>query len=63
MMIKIGILALVCFSGHVLGQGEECFLPGECVSSIHIGGDVVANRDECRTLCKTTAGKSYSTEY
>lgn len=59
MISKSGFLVLIFLSGQVIGQSDdECFLSGECVSSIHIGGEVVANRDDCRILCKATAGNT-----
>jgi hypothetical protein len=53
-------IALVAFINHLTvgsGQSDNCFVPGECLSSIHIGGREVNDKRECLELCKSTEGE------
>ncbi len=57
MILHFAIIAFLSPVIMGLGQPEDCFLPGECLSSIHIDGDEVKNKEECLQLCKNTDGK------
>jgi len=55
MILLVVSFVITFLSGHIFGL-EKCFVPGECVSSIHLGGKVVENHKDCLNLCKNEEG-------
>ena len=40
-------------SVSALASVGSCFVPGECVDSLHVGSAVVADKEECLDLCES----------
>ncbi len=57
MLLNLGLLALFCLARLGLCQTEECFVPGECLSSISVGGNEASTKEDCLSLCKNIDGK------
>ena len=62
MMPVIALLALFNLVDVGFGQSDSCFIPGECLSGIHVGGNEVATVEECLKLCTNTEGENISCE-
>ncbi len=59
MLFNLIFLAFISLIGLSLGEPEDCFVPGECLLSTHIGGDEVKTKQECLEMCKATNGKVF----
>ena len=46
------VVAIACFFGQAFAKDLQCFVPGECTDSPHIGGATVDNKEDCLELCK-----------
>jgi hypothetical protein len=57
MIWSLAILTFVTLFSQGLGQPESCFLPGECLLSVVVGGKLVRNEETCLELCKSTDGE------
>jgi hypothetical protein len=47
------VFAIACFLGQAFSVDLQCFVPGECTDSPHIGGAIVDSKEDCLELCKS----------
>ncbi len=58
-MRTFALVALIIHFAKGSKQSDSCFIPGECLSGIHVGGNQVNNKIECFELCESTDGEKF----